>query len=50
MLVSTVKEIPEVVTGGIGLAFIISAFISSVKHNKKMERLLATEKTEGENA
>lgn len=41
MLVSTVKEIPEVVTGGIGLGFIICALISSVKHNKKMERLLA---------
>lgn len=41
MLVSTVKEIPEVVTGGIGLGFIVAAFISSVVHNKKMERLLA---------
>jgi hypothetical protein len=41
MLVSTVKEIPEVVTGGIGLAFIISALISSILHNKKNERLLA---------
>lgn len=41
MLVSTVKEIPEVVTGGIGLGFIVLAFISSVVHNKKMERLLA---------
>ena len=41
MLVSTVKEIPEIVTGGIGLGFIVAAFISSVMHNKKMERLLA---------
>ena len=41
MLVSTVKEIPEAVTGGIGLGFIVLAFISSVMHNKKMERLLA---------
>lgn len=41
MLVSTVKEVPEVVTGGIGLAFILTAFASSVFHNKKMERLLA---------
>lgn len=41
MLISTVKEIPEVVTGGIGLGFIVLAFISSVLHNKKMERLLA---------
>lgn len=50
MLVSTVKEIPEVVTGGIGLGFIVLAFISSVMHNKKMERLLAEEKNGGENA
>ena len=53
MLVSTVKEIPEVVTGGIGLAFILSALASSVIHNKKMERLLAQENpeiSEGENA
>ena len=41
MLVSTVKEIPEIVTGGIGLGFIVAAFISSVMHNKKMEKLLA---------
>ncbi len=41
MLVSTVKEIPEAVTGGIGLGFIILAFITSIIHNKKMERLLA---------
>lgn len=41
MLVSTVKEIPEALTGGIGLAFIILALISSILHNKKMENLLA---------
>lgn len=41
MLVSTVKDLPEVLTGGIGLAFIISALISSIMHNKKMDRLLA---------
>lgn len=41
MLVSTIEEIPEVVTGGIGLGFIVAAFISSVVHNKKMERLIA---------
>ncbi len=35
MLVSTVKEVPEVVTGLIGLFFIISALISSIIHNKK---------------
>ena len=41
MLVSTVKDLPEVLTGGVGLAFIISALISSIMHNKKMEKLLA---------
>src|SRR5574344_2448398 len=35
MLVSTVKEVPEVVTGLIGLFFIVSALISSIIHNKK---------------
>ena len=50
MLVSTVREIPEVVTGGIGLGFIIAALISSIMHNKKMERLLANENTEEKNA
>lgn len=50
MLISTVKEIPEVVTGGIGLGFIVCALISSIMHNKKMERLLAEEKTGNENA
>ncbi|MDR1326985.1 MAG: DUF475 domain-containing protein [Heliobacteriaceae bacterium] len=41
MLISTVREVPEVITGLIGLAFIIAALISSVGYNKKMERLLA---------
>ncbi len=49
MLVSTVKEVPEVITGVIGLGFIVAAFISSVMHNKKMDRLLA-EKGNSENA
>ena len=35
MLVSTVKEVPEVVTGLIGLFFIVAALISSIIHNKK---------------
>lgn len=43
MLVSTVKEVPEVVTGGIGLGFIVFAFISSIMHNKKLERCIAEE-------
>lgn len=35
MLVTTVHEIPEVVTGLIGLFFIVAALISSILHNKK---------------
>ena len=48
MLVSTVREVPEVITGLIGLAFIVAAFISSVMHNRRKERLLAN-KNNGEN-
>ena len=36
MLITTVKEVPEVVTGGIGLFFILSALVSSIMHNRKM--------------
>jgi hypothetical protein len=46
MLISTVKELPEVVTGGIGLAFIVAALISSVLHNRKQDRLLANKDSE----
>lgn len=46
MLISTVREIPEAVTGGIGLGFIVLAFISSIMHNKKMERLIAQKDSE----
>lgn len=35
MFVSTFHEVPEVVTGLLGLAFIVSAFVSSLIHNKK---------------
>lgn len=35
MFVSTFQHVPEVVTGLLGLAFIISAFISSLVYNKK---------------
>ena len=35
MLVTTVKEVPEIVTGGIGLVFILSALVSSIVYNKK---------------
>ncbi len=48
MLVSTVKEVPEIVTGGIGFGFILAAFLSSIIHNKKMERLLAEKSNSGE--
>jgi len=41
MLVSTIHEVPEVVTGLVGLVFITASLISSIMHNKKMERLLA---------
>ena len=41
MLVSNVREVPEVITGLIGLGFIVAAFISSVAHNKKMSNLIA---------
>ncbi len=37
MLVTTVKEVPEVVTGGIGLFFILAALVSSIRHNKKLK-------------
>lgn len=37
MFVSTFQHVPEVLTGLLGLAFIISAFISSLIHNKKHE-------------
>lgn len=37
MLVTTVKEVPEVVTGGIGLFFILASLYSSIKHNKKLK-------------
>ncbi len=35
MFVSVLIEVPEVVTGLLGLVFILSAFVSSVIHNKK---------------
>lgn len=46
MLISTVKEVPEVVTGLIGLGFIIAALVSSVIHNKKLENRIAENSTE----
>ncbi len=44
MLVSTVREVPEVITGLIGLGFILAAFVSSILHNKKLEKLIAENK------
>lgn len=35
MLISTFHEVPEVVTGIIGLVFILLALVSSLRHNKK---------------
>lgn len=35
MFVSTFYEVPEVVTGVLGLVFIIGAFVSSIIYNKK---------------
>ena len=37
MFISTFHEIPEVVTGSLGLGFIISALVSSIIYNKKLE-------------
>lgn len=48
MLISTVREVPEVITGLIGVGFIAAALVSSIKYNKKLERCIAEEK--GENA
>lgn len=50
MLVSTVKEVPEVVTGLIGLGFISAAFISSIVRNKRLENRIAVEDEDGGNA
>ena len=37
MFISTFHEVPEVVTGLLGLVFIVSAFVSSLIHNKKVK-------------
>lgn len=37
MFVSTFHEVPEVVTGLLGLLFIVSAFVFSLIHNKKVK-------------
>ena len=38
MFISTRIEIPEVITGGVGLIIVSAAFISSIIHNKKQLR------------
>ena len=38
MFVSTFHEVPEAVTGLMGLAFIVAAFISSLIHNRKVKK------------
>ena len=43
MFISTVHEVPEVITGLIGFGFIAAAFISSVMYNKKLENKIAQE-------
>ena len=37
MFVSTFHSVPEVVTGLLGLIFIVAALISSIMHNKKVK-------------
>lgn len=37
MFITTFHEIPEVVTGSLGLIFILSAFVSSLIHNKRIK-------------
>lgn len=36
MLISSFKEVPEVITGLVGLALILLSFVSSLRHNKKL--------------
>ena len=38
MLVTTIKEVPEVVTGCVGLIFILGALYSSIKYNKNLDK------------
>ena len=39
MLYSAIREVPEVITGLLGLGFIVAAFISSLIHNKNQSKL-----------
>jgi len=38
MFITTSHEVPETVTGFLGLVFIVSSLISSIKHNKQEEK------------
>lgn len=38
MMITSFHEVPEVVTGLVGLAFILMALVSSLVHNKRVER------------
>ena len=38
MLISSFHEVPEVITGLIGLTFIVLSLVSSLIHNKKREK------------
>ena len=35
MFLSTVKEVPEIITGLLGIAFILTSLVSSLKYNKR---------------
>ena len=48
MFIGARTEVPEIITGGIGLLFISSAFISSILHNRKIEKENAVQKIENE--
>ncbi len=41
MMISAIKEVPEVITGFIGLIFIVASFICSLRYNKKQKNLIA---------
>jgi hypothetical protein len=36
MFVNTVSHIPEVVTGLIGMGFIVASFVDSIRYNRRM--------------
>ena len=38
MFISTIREVPEVITGLLGLGFILAALASSIIYNKKSKK------------